>query len=78
MCEEKDWGLGSSSHSSDSQTDTFYFPFSLGKGTGKALDPRGDEIQRPYTLLARPSEHRTRELGAGDRGQDWNSGSVGF
>lgn len=44
MCEEKGWVLGSASHSPDSQTDKFYFPFALGKGTGKALDPQGDEI----------------------------------
>lgn len=44
MCEEKGWVLGSSSHSLNSQTDLFYFPFALGKGTGKALHLEEEEI----------------------------------
>lgn len=48
------------------QTGTYYFPFNLGKATRKALDGQGQEIQRVYTLAAKLSEVRTRELGSGD------------
>lgn len=43
MCEKR-WGLRSPSHSPHSQIGMYYSLLNLGKGTGKAFDPEGEEI----------------------------------